>query len=84
LETLNSKVLNQEKVCAWIGKEKPDDSLTVETIFYKIEALRLFGCQDGDLQAATKLNAQSLLLSPKGQVMSLNDYFFTSILNHNS
>lgn len=57
METLDSKVKNQDGVCRWIGQVKPDDDMNVETIFYRAEALRLFKCPNGDIQADIRMAA---------------------------
>ena len=72
-------------MCNWISKVKTDSSdITVKTLFYRVEALRFFKCQNPDLVSEINQEAQSVLLSPKNHVFSLYDYLFSSVLNHNA
>lgn len=84
LETFEAAVRQQDQVCSWISKVKPDEQSSVETLFYRMEALRLFNCKDGELQSEVKMEAQNMLLTPKNHVKSVNDYYYGSVLNHNA
>jgi hypothetical protein len=84
LETFEAAVRSQDQVCSWISKVKPSEQYNIETLFYRTEALRLFKCKDGDLEANVKMEAQNMLLTPNNYVKTVNDYYYGSVMNHNA
>ena len=71
LDTPSSKA---QQVCGWLQKAELDAQNTVETIFYKAEALRLFKCKNA-FATAVRSEVTKVLSSPETSVNTVNDYF---------
>ena len=71
LDTPSSKA---QQVCEWLQKTELDAQNTVETIFYKAEALRLFKCKN-TFATSVRSEVTKVLSSPETSVNTVNDYF---------
>ena len=69
-----------DNVCQWIGKNKLSyEQQSVQTVFYRSEAQRLFQCSDKD--DSLQNDVQRVVTNTDTNTLSNNDLYYSSLVN---